>query len=135
MLLEVAMTHEQKILWMQHYCGEIGAILMLEGEIGFGRECVSIQRNETSPDYEWYDDDYDEISGNGEVWTPEDAYHKHPCVAVLGRGKDAEEQLYQWLNWFNENNFKLESGSVEGVTDPVRIMLGQHQYHRMVKQK
>lgn len=116
--------HADKITWMQNYAGRTGVILKLDGEVGFGRTCVGIVINDTYLDYDWLDND---------VWTPDDAYHKHACVAVLGHGEDAESQLYDWLKWFDINNFVAESGSVEGVTDPLRVMLGQHQYHRMVR--
>jgi len=102
------MKHTDKIEWMKNYANELGVELNLEGSCGLGRECVGIVAHDKYPDYEWYNEDYDEISGNGDVWYPEDAYHKHPCVAVLGRGEEAESQLYDWLVWFKENNFKLE---------------------------
>lgn len=129
------MKHEEKIKWMINWCFENKLRLELEGECGFGRECVGVMHNECYPDYAWYSDCYTEqLDQNGDVWTPKDAYHKHECVAVLGRGEDAESQLYDWLKWFDDNNFKVETGQVDGVTDPFLIMLGQHQFQRMVKQ-
>jgi len=131
------MTHEQKIEWMIQWCHKHKARLELEGECGFGRDCVGIIVGEVYPDYNWYDEEnnYEEISGNGEVWTPKDAYHKHPCVAVLGRGEDAEYQLYDWLKWFDENGFKIETGFVNmtGAMDPILIIMGKHKYSRMVR--
>lgn len=135
------MTHEQKIQWMAVWCAKNGLQLVLEGEVGFGRECVGISVDGNYPDYHWYDDNYDRIDPNGKVWTPENAYHKHPCVAVLGRGKKAESQLYDWLKWFDENNFKLETDTNKKVMeekDPrvreIKILLGQHNIARMVRQ-
>ena len=91
-----------------------GLQLVLEGECGFGRECVGVLADGKYPDYEWYDAEYTErVDQNGEVWAPKDAYHKHPCVAVLGRGEPAEVQLYEWLLWFDANGFVLERGDVE----------------------
>ena len=49
--------------------------------------------------------DYEDQRG---IWTPEDAYHKHDCVAVLGHGDDALEQLYQWAKWLDENRYGVE---------------------------
>ncbi len=128
------MTHAEKLDWMKTYCGHLGAILTLDGEVGFGRECVGIIVNTSYPDYEWRDHDtYKRLDKNGEVWTPEDAYHKGEYVCVLGHGEDAESQLYEWLKWFDDNNFVIETGDVPGVRDAVRVMLGQHHYQRMVR--
>jgi len=126
------MNHSEKIVWMHKYCSDNGLKLDLEGECGFGRECVGITLDGTFPDYEWYDDKWEEVSGNGDVWTPEDAYHKHPCVAVLGRGEDQEGQLYDWLKWFDDNNFKVESGEQPCISQ-IEMMLGRNTYKRMVK--
>ncbi len=126
-------THNQKIDWMKTYCGRLGAIIDLDGEVGFGRKCVGIVVSDTYPDYEWSDEETEKYVDNGGVWTPEDAYHKHPCVCVLGHGEHAESQLYEWLRWFDKNNFELHSGDVKGVTDQLRVLMGQHKYHRMVR--
>lgn len=131
------LTHADKIEWMHRWAVSNKAQLVLEGEVGFSRECVGLSTGDKYPDYEWYNDDYDRIDDNGEVWTPEDAYHKHPCVAVLGRGVDAEAQLYEWLKWFDSNGFTVETGKVELKDRPqvavIRMILGQGTYARMVK--
>ena len=73
-----------------------------EGECGFFRECVGlIGRNGCyvdyniidpndkvliGPDPKFYDERFEDIA-------PEDAYHKHDCVAVLGRGEDGLRKL------------------------------------------
>jgi len=111
--------------------------LGLEGECGFGRKCVGVLA-EVYPDYEWYDDNYERIDNNGKVWTPEDAYHKHPCVAVLGRGEEAEAQLFDWLQWFDTNGFKVETGKNELPDDPqlarlYTLMGKKGTYARMVR--
>lgn len=107
------MKHSDKIKWMQDYCNANGVKLSLDGTCGLNRECVGVLFNERYPDYFWYNDEYERIDSNGEVWTPKDAYHKHPCVAVLGRGEEAETQLYDWLLWFSNNGFLLETGVQE----------------------
>jgi len=129
------MTHEDKIEWMSVWAAKHGVKLELEGECGFGRECVGITTEGHFPDYEWDDEDYERIDENGEVWTPEDAYHKHPCVAVLGRGEDAEAQLYDWLKWFDGNNFTVETGdqTMDPALGAIGFMMGKHRYARMVK--
>lgn len=128
------MTREEKLNWMACWTANHACTLALEGECGFGRECVGILVGESYPDYEWHDDNtYERLDNNGDVWIPPDAYHKHPCVAVLGRGEEAESQLYEWLKWFDDNGFKIESGFVPNVRDPILMMLGKHKYQRMVK--
>lgn len=127
------MTHQDKLTWMAVWASKNKVTLNLEGECGFGRECVGIIAETNYPDYEWYDDDYNRVDTNGEVWKPENAYHKHPCVAVLGRGEKAESELYDWLKWFNDNGFTVETGAIPNVRDPISIMLGKHRYYRMVK--
>lgn len=130
------MTHEEKIAWMAQYAVRHNVQLTLQGECGFGRECVGILMNGSYPDYEWDDPEtYERLDQNGDVWAPADAYHKHPCVAVLGRGEAAESQLYDWLRWFDEHGFKYESGALE--MDPrlgmIGIALGKHRYARIVR--
>lgn len=129
------MTRADKIKFMTEFCEKHNLTLNLEGECGFGRECVGVvASNECYPDYEWYDWDGDccRLDSNGEVWIPEDAYHKHPCVAVLGRGENAEAQLYEWLKWFDENNFKCEVIST-GKNDQMSVLMGANKQARMVK--
>jgi hypothetical protein len=83
-----------------------------EGECGFGRECVGITDGNA-----WIDlgpPTNETISGRhysfpsvlDEAWPPEgvtDAYHKHNCLAVLGRGQTAVHQLYLWVNSLEAN--------------------------------
>lgn len=129
-------THEEKIQWMAVWAAKNGLQLVLEGECGFGRDCVGITVDGKYPDYEWYDEKWDRADPNGRVWTPPDAYHKHSCVAVLGRGERAEAQLYEWLQWFDESGFKLETGDLP--MDPslgiMGVLLGKNSYARLVRQ-
>jgi hypothetical protein len=130
------METREQIAWLERWCAEQGLNLVLEGECGFGRDCVgvaSMDESGTYPDYQWYDKDYEDISGSGGVWTPEDAYHKHPCTAVLGRGDVAIAQLYEWCVWFEENGFVYERTRAEGIIDPIDLMLGRDFHHRMVR--
>ncbi len=132
------MTHEEKIQWMAVWAAKNGLQLQLAGECGFGRECVGVLAEHQYPDYEWHNEaDWTRADPNGEVWTPKDAYHKHPCVAVLGRGEDAEAQLYDWLRWFDDNGFVVDTGDNpkeewEGL-GVIGLMMGKHRYARMVK--
>lgn len=126
---------DKQFTWMSRWCAKNGLALQLEGECGFGRECVGVTSDGSFPDYEWYGDNYERIDPNGEVWLPEDAYHKHPCVAVLGRGQKAEQQLYQWLRWFDDNGFVVESGPARGLAKMgiAALLMGSQMHHRMVK--
>lgn len=131
-------THQQKLDWMSKWCAKNQIALDLEGNCGFGRECVGIIKDGKYPDYEWYcDQSYNRLDENGDVWTPDDAYHKHECVAVLGRGEKAESQLYEWLRWFEDNGFVAESGAqpVDPSLGALAYMLGKHIYVRMVRRK
>lgn len=129
------MTHKQKLTWMAEFAMRNKAAITLEGECGFGRECVGLLVSGTYPDYEWYDEDYNNADPNGEVWTPKNAYHKHPCVAVLGRGEEAEAQLYEWLKWFDDNGFVVEEvANPKTNLNPIELMMGRATEKRMVKQ-
>jgi len=129
----IARLVRNKIKWMLEWVDRNGMQLELEGECGLGRPCVGVVVDKCYPNYEWYDENYERIDSNGDVWKPPDAYHKHPCVAVLGRGEYAESQLYDWLKWFDNNGFKLETGFIPGQIDPILTMLGKHKYARMVR--
>ena len=132
------MTHEEKIQWMIMWAHKNKCVLDLEGNCGIGRECVGILRGHNYPDYEWRDKEtWDRIDENGEVWCPEDAYHKHECVAVLGRGQKAEEQLYDWLKWFDDNGFVVEEHPREmtGMSQLEIILHGAYAVRMVRKQK
>lgn len=131
-----ALAHKDKIKWMKSWCKTQKLNLSLQGECGFGRPCVGVMARDIYPDYVWHDEKYNRIDPNGEVWVPKDAYHKHPCVAVLGWGEDAESQLYDWLRWFDSNGFSLtvKELSSAGMSD-IDKALGMHLEVRMVKAK
>ena len=128
------MTQAEKIEWMIQWAHRNQCVLTLEGECGFGRECVGVVAGGSFPSYEWYDEDYNREDNNGEVWCPPGAYHKHPCVAVLGRGSYAEGQLYDWLNWFDTNGFKLEVDPRNlGGLSPLEVLFVGTEVSRMVR--
>jgi hypothetical protein len=131
------MNHKDKIQWLETWCKGQGVNLVLEGQCGFGRECVGISIHEHYPDYVWYDEEtYDRADDNGDMFIPEDAYHKHDCVAVLGRGKKAEAQLYDWIKWFDENGFNVVTIEKDNshLSEIERWLAGTHTV-RMVKGK
>jgi hypothetical protein len=132
------MTHDEKIAWMAVWAAKNKLQLTLEGAVGFGRDCVGVEAHGQYPAYEWHDEEtYDRLDKNGDVWIPQDAYHKGPYVAVLGRGEVAEAQLYDWLKWFDKNKFKLEIGEAPpkvGFAREIQLLMGQHVTVRLVKQ-
>lgn len=85
------------------------------GECGFGRECVGIRHGDdwVSHNPISLSGDYDQIPDLiSDAYAPPgvNAYHKHDCLAVLGRGPEAIAQLATWIQ-------ALESrGTVEIVS-------------------
>ena len=80
-----------------------------EGEVGFGRECVGLKLNNNYIDYcPFNQETWEEIAEfNDERLydiAPNDAYHKHNCIAVLGRSDDAIRQLSDWVDKLKELN-------------------------------
>jgi len=131
-------TAQERRDWMALWCARNTAALALDGSVGFGRDCVGVLVGDSYPDYIWHGDeagDYKRLDGNGDVWTPDDAYHKHDCVAVLGHGEGPEELLYHWLKWFDDNGFAVESGVRADASrlHPIQIAMGQARYCRMVR--
>ena len=118
------MNIKDKIEWLQQECKELGLTLSLYGECGLGRPCVGVLfvKGEDSfyPDYKIMDEDGYIIHG-AEVWIPNDAYHKHPCVAVLGHGDDSISQLYDWMKWFKDNKYFLNiiKNDLSAIDDPI----------------
>jgi len=134
------MTHEEKIQWMATWCAKKGLRLVLEGECGFGRQCVGVEIDGHYPEYQWdFDKETCEYKSGGIGFTPPNAYHKSPVVAVLGRDEPAESQLYDWLKWFDDNGYELETGDVPLEKDDfkrqIQLIMCEHKYARMVKTK
>ena len=88
-----------------------------EGEVGFGRPCVGVLHLEADayPDWRTYDADYNATTCEGaapDKHVP-NAYHKHPCLAVLiDGGADRAEAIRQLHHWV----MKLKEAGVRVVT-------------------
>jgi hypothetical protein len=103
-----------------------------EGECGFGRECVGLTKNDKyiafnprdSTTYEYIKEFYDEQLTN---IAPENAYHKHDCLAVLGRFDDSIRQLSKWVDDLNELNVVIEKYET-GATGMQAIFTGEFSY-------
>lgn len=132
------MTKEQKIEWMKEWAEKENLVLTLEGECGICRPCVGVLDKEMEhyPDYIWYDEDYENrIDDNGDVWIPERAYHKHPCVAVLEQDDESIDQLYNWLKWFSKNNFHYVKAERPERDSEIDLIMGSNWVYCMEKRK
>lgn len=92
---------------MTEWAAKWGGALQLNGTVGFGRECVGILLGSAYLDYSHI---YD-LEPQPEFWAPEDSYHKHDCVAVLGHGDDSIDQLYEWVKWLDGHGWTVEEVS------------------------
>ena len=88
----------------QRFANQHKVIFEDDGEVGFGRECVGfISRSggfldhnpRRAPNYEAIEEAACELAHPGEGIF--DAYHKHECMAILGRGAGAVSQLALWV--------------------------------------
>lgn len=91
---------------IQEFADRFNLIFNEEGFCGLGRECVGLGNGTHYVDYnpidgatfeaipEFYSEKLYDI-------VPEDAYHKHDCLAVLGRGDKAIRQLSEWVDKLN----------------------------------
>ncbi len=97
---------------IQEFANQHKIIFDDEGDCGFGRECVGLRdgsgwidfnpwNRETFKPIEKYSDD------RFHAIAPKDAYHKHDCIAVLGRGEDVIRQLSDWVDGLRKLNVKL----------------------------
>ena len=130
------MTRQDRIEWMAIWAAKQACTLQLEGNVGFGRECVGITRGESYPEYYWYSGSHERADPNGEVFVPSEAYHKHPCVAVLGHGEEPERQLFEWLKWFAARDFTVtcESAPLDpAIPAVIAVAMGQHLNVRIVR--
>lgn len=117
------MIADEKLVFMVSWAARYGAHLEARGEVGFFRACVGIVHGKSYLDYM-------DIEMNRELWkdfyVPDDAYHKHPCLAVLVRGSEPEEcdydkaleQLYTWVKWLDDNKFGMEVEPRQTFNEP-----------------
>ena len=117
------MSEADEIEFLRQWADANRGRLELEGHIGFGRDCVGILVSteldrEEYPSYE----EYLHVDVKPYLMTvhecptaapPEgvpDAYHKHACLAVLGRGPGATHQLYLWVKELEARGITVEVG-------------------------
>jgi len=90
------------IEYLQAFATKHKIVFQDEGECGFGRECVGLSHGDGWIDHNPHNlTNYEAITGTAcaeaRENAPEDAYHKHDCLAVLGRGDGAVGQLANWM--------------------------------------
>ena len=121
--------HKQRI---QDFADKWGLEFLEEGECGFGRKCVGLAKGDRYIDYNPYDnstfDFIDEYYSEDLVdMAAPDAYHKHPCLAVLGRGEAAIVQLSEWVQKLVEENAEVVRYDT-GARGIQAMVTGSHGY-------
>jgi hypothetical protein len=126
---------KDKITYMQTWAAQNNAQLVTRGEVGFGRPCVGISQGQSYLDFLWceYNEDRDvmvalykdERIQAFRRAAPEDAYHKHPCMAVLVHAVDGGEdygtalnQLYEWVKWCEDNGWGVVTEARKTFNEP-----------------
>lgn len=134
------MNMQDKITFMQTWAAQQSAQLVTRGEVGFGRPCVGVTVGQSYLDFTWtgYDPDpekmkalyADERIRAFRQAVPQDAYHKHECMAVLVNavhdGEDvigadygtALNQLYDWIKWCEDNGWGVEVRARQTFNEP-----------------
>jgi hypothetical protein len=100
-------TRDAQIVYITEWASRFRCALQLNGQVGFGRNCVGVLQGDTYIDTSDIKDQEAYREG-GDWWEPEDSYHKHDCLAVLGHGDESLEQLYRWVKWLDENRYGIE---------------------------
>jgi hypothetical protein len=126
-----------KLAAMTEWASRFGCTIQVNGEVGFGRPCVGILHGQAYVDYDW-----DLFGpGGGAFWTPEDAYHKHDCLAVLVYDDDydkALEQLWEWVQYMIAEHLGIttqvrETYNTDGVGRALELLMGGHTQAKVVR--
>lgn len=117
---------------IQEFANRFKLIFEDEGECGFGGECVGLTNGNNWVSYNpIHSETYENIEGFYDERfydiAPEDAYRKHTCLAVLGRGENAIRQLSEWVDRLNELGAVVEKFKT-GATGIQVIFSGTHSY-------
>lgn len=95
---------------IDRFCSETG-LSFQHGEVGFGRPCVGILDPDSDCylDYDAYDDPKF-VHDVAENHAPDNAYHKHPCLAVLVNGSvdDAVAELEDWMGKILGSGYEIK---------------------------
>lgn len=116
---------------IQIFANRFKLIFEEEGICGLGRKCVGLTNGNNYVDYNPTDNNFNPIEDfyDERLYdiVPENAYHKHNCLAVLGRGDDAIRQLSDWIDKLNEMNAVVEKYAT-GSTGIQALISGTHNY-------
>jgi len=130
-----AATRADQIVYLTDWAARYQCSLQLNGQVGFGRDCTGILKDSTYIDTQ---DAKNATAYNHEAepdswWEPEDSYHKHDCLAVLGHGDEPLAQLYEWVKWLDghgwgvENTYRQPTSGIDlafhGITLPKLVKL------------
>ena len=125
-------TIEQHKANIQEFANRFKLIFEDDGEVGFGRKCVGLTNgsnyvdyNPTQyPDYDYVEEFYDERLFDV---IPENAYHKHNCLAVLGNEESSIIQLSEWIDKLKELGAVVEKYKT-GATGIQALISGTENY-------
>lgn len=107
------MSYPKKFITLAHLEWAMeNRVIITEGEVGFGRDCVGVsagtfwidwRANKGSPTWE-------EIPGAYDGFIPDGAYHKHDCVCVLGQSDESWMMLAMWLDHIVQDGWMVLHG-------------------------
>lgn len=142
------MTHKERLNWLAQYAMENGLAVQLKGEVGFGHECVGLLDGQSYVDVDYgmngvpeYDEFFEKTKHLKFPEFPKayeiicdprlkpspglipDAYHKHNCLAILGRGRVAETQLYEWVRPLVDQGAFIEVLDRPIPDNPISVMM------------
>lgn len=125
-------TIEEHKLNIQEFANRFKLIFEEEGECGFGRECVGLMKGSNYVDYNPINNascDYVKGFYNEKLYeiVPKNAYHKHNCLAVLGRGESSIIELSEWVDKLNKLGAVVERYAT-GATGIQAMLSGTHNY-------
>jgi hypothetical protein len=138
---ETLPTADEMVEWLRAWCAKHdGLTLELEGEVGFGRECVGILYDTGLTaeyvDYDVYDMESQSPTPYAALVSPGDeapnAYHKHDCLAVLGRGDEPLAELYLWVRRLDAAGATIERDAPRDGHDVGSLLFGKTTRTRVV---
>lgn len=98
-----------------------------EGECGFGRECVGITYGghwvDLGPPKQWENFSFPEVLPEAHAPEGVNAYHKHDCLAVLGRGPVAIDGLYLWVRKISDANLVVKVSPRPQKMDAINLII------------
>ena len=125
-------TIEEHKANIQEFANRFKLIFEDDGEVGFGRKCIGLTNgsnyvdyNPTQyPDYDYVKEFYDKRLFD---IVPENAYHKHCCLAVLGNEESSIIQLSEWIDKLKELGAVVEKYKT-GATGIQALITGTENY-------